>query len=95
MQLDAFTVILMTRNIVYDGRAARVTLNQDKIREIEEYYVKYEPDIANEYQIEECQNAAAHLDIVIDDPKRLRTQRMILQITMKQELQREQHFKWI
>ena len=63
----------ITVNLVYDGRAAKVTLNQDKVREIEEYYAKCEQEGANEYQIEESQKAVAHLDIIIGDPQRLRT----------------------
>lgn len=63
----------ITVNLVYDGRAAKVTLNQDKVREIEEYYAKCEQEGANEYQIEESQKAVAHLDVIIGDPQRLRT----------------------
>lgn len=63
----------ITVNLVYDGRAAKVTLNQEKVREIEEYYAKCEQEGANEYQIEESQKAVAHLDIIIGDPQRLRT----------------------
>lgn len=63
----------ITVNLVYDGRAAKVTLNQDKVREIEEYYAKCEQEGANEYQIEESQKAVAHLDIILGDPQRLRT----------------------
>ncbi|MDY2609823.1 MAG: DUF3387 domain-containing protein, partial [Eubacteriales bacterium] len=56
----------------YDGRAAKVTLNQDKIREIEEYYAKCELEGANEYQIEESKKAVANLEVIIGDPDRLR-----------------------
>ena len=62
----------ITVNLVYDGRAAKVTLNQDKIREIEEYYAKCELEGANEYQIEESKKAVANLEVIIGDPDRLR-----------------------
>jgi type I restriction enzyme R subunit len=75
--VDAYTMTEavsdgITVNLVYDGRAAKVTLNQDKVREIEEYYAKCEAEGANEYQIEESQKAVAHLDMIIGDPDRLK-----------------------
>lgn len=75
--VDAYTMTEAVRdgitvNLVYDGRAAKVTLNQDKVREIEEYYDKCAAEGANEYQIEESQKAVAHLDMIIGDPDRLR-----------------------
>lgn len=76
--VDAYTMTEAVRdgitvNLVYDGRAARVTLDQAKVREIEDYYAQAEADGANEYQIEESQKAVAHLDMIIGDPDRLRT----------------------
>ena len=62
----------ITVNLVYDGRAARVTLDQDKIKEIEEYYAKCEKEGSNEYQIEESKKAVANLEVIIGDPDRLR-----------------------
>ena len=75
--VDAYTMTEAVRdgitvNLVYDGRAAKVTLNQDKIREIEEYYAKCELGGANEYQIEESKKAVANLEVIIGDPDRLR-----------------------
>ena len=76
--VDAYTMTESVRdgitvNLVYDGRAARVTLNQDKVREIEEYYAQCELEGANEYQIEESQKAVAKIDAIIGDPDRLRS----------------------
>ena len=62
----------ITVNLVYDGRAAKVTLDQSKVHEIEKYYAQCEIDGANEHQIEESQKAVAHLDMIIGDPDRLR-----------------------
>ena len=62
----------ITVNLVYDGRAARVTLDQEKVKQIEEYYAQCEREGANEHQIEESQKAVANMEIIIGDPDRLR-----------------------
>ena len=62
----------ITVNLVYDGRAAKVTLREDKLCEIEEYYDKCASLGASEEQIEESQKAVAHLDAIIGDPDRLK-----------------------
>lgn len=62
----------ITVNLVYDGRAAKVTLREDKLREIEEYYDKCASLGASEEQIEESQKAVANLDAIIGDPDRLK-----------------------
>lgn len=75
--VDAYTMTEAVRdgitvNLVYDGRAARVTLDQDKVREIEDYYAQCEKEGANEHQIEESKKAVANLEVIIGDPNRLR-----------------------
>ena len=62
----------ITVNLVYEGRAAKVTLDEDKLEEIEAYYAKCEEDGANEHQIEESKKAIANLDIILGDSDRLR-----------------------
>lgn len=62
----------ITVNLVYEGRAAKVTLDKNKLEEIEAYYIKCAEEGANENQIEECKKAIAHLDIILGDPDRLR-----------------------
>lgn len=62
----------ITVNLVYDGRAAKVTLDQAKVKEIEDYYARCSVEGANEHQIEESQKAVAHIDAIIGDPDRLR-----------------------
>ena len=62
--VDAYTMTESVRdgitvNLVYDGRAARVTLDQAKVREIEKYY-------------EECERLGANEHQIIGDPDRLR-----------------------
>lgn len=75
--VDAYTMTeavrdCITVNLVYDGRAARVTINQDKVREIEEYYDFCVREEANEYQVEESKKSVANMEIIIGDRDRLR-----------------------
>jgi len=62
----------ITVRIVYEGRAAKVLLNESKLKEIEEYYAKCAEEGANEYQIEESKKAAAQMEVILGDPKRLK-----------------------
>ena len=76
--VDAYTMTEavqdgITVNLVYDGRAAKVTLDQAKVQEIEDYYAQCEIEGSNEYQIEESKKAVAHLDVILGDPDRLRS----------------------
>lgn len=75
--VDAYTMTESVRdgitvNLVYDGRAAKVMLDQEKVKQIEEYYAQCEREGANEHQIEESQKAVANMEIIIGDPDRLR-----------------------
>ena len=75
--VDAYTMTESVRdgitvNLVYDGRAAKVTLDQEKVREIEKYYEECERLGANEHQIEESQKAVANMEVIIGDQNRLR-----------------------
>lgn len=75
--VDAYTMTEAVRdgitvNLVYDGRAARVTLDQAKIQEIEDYYAKCAEEGSNEHQIEESKKAVANMEVIIGDPDRLR-----------------------
>ena len=63
----------ITVNLVYDGRAARVTLDQNKVKEIEKYYEECELAGSNEHQIEESQKAVSNMEAIIGDPDRLRS----------------------
>ena len=62
----------ITVRIVYEGRAAKVLLNDAKLKEIEEYYKKCETDGANEYQIEESKKATTQLEVILGDPHRIK-----------------------
>ena len=75
--VDAYTMTEAVRdgitvNLVYDGRAARVTINQDKVREIEAYYDFCVREEANEYQVEESKKSVANMEVIIGDSDRLR-----------------------
>jgi len=62
----------ITVRIVYEGRAAKVLLDNKKLQEIEEYYEKCAEDGTNEYQIEESKKANAQMSAIIGDPDRLK-----------------------
>ena len=57
----------ITVNLVYEGRAAKVILDQKKVCEIEEYYAQCEDEGANEAQIAASKKAVANLDAIIGD----------------------------
>lgn len=61
----------ITVNLVYEGRAAKVTLQEEKLKEIEDYYDRCAVLGSTEEQIEESQKAVAHLDAILGDPNRL------------------------
>src|SRR3989344_3222288 len=62
----------ITVRIVYEGRAAKVLMNEEKLKEIEEYYKKCDEEGANEYQIEESKKAVTQMEVILGDPKRLK-----------------------
>lgn len=62
----------ITVRIVYEGRAAKVMLNEEKLHEIEEYYKKCGEEGSNEYQIEESKRAVTQMEVILGDPKRIR-----------------------
>ena len=76
--VDAYTMTESVRDeitvrIVYEGRAAKVLLNNHKLEEIEAYYAQCAEDGSNENQIEESKKAMAQMNAIIGDPKRLET----------------------
>ena len=62
----------ITKRIVYEGRAAKVMLSSEKLKEIEEYYDKCADEGASEYQIEESKRAVSKMEVIIGDPERLK-----------------------
>lgn len=62
----------ITVPIVYEGRAAKVILENSKLREIEAYYAKCTEEGANEYQIEESKKATTQMNSILGDPDRIK-----------------------
>lgn len=61
----------ITRRIVYEGRAAKVLLDNAKLQEIEAYYKQCAEDGTNEYQIEASKKAVTRMEQILGDPDRL------------------------
>ncbi|HEY0046922.1 MAG TPA: type I restriction endonuclease subunit R [Flavobacterium sp.] len=75
--VDAYTMTEsvadeITVRIVYEGRAAKVLLNNSKLQEIEDYYNQCADEGSNENQIEQSKKAMAQMNAIIGDPKRLK-----------------------
>lgn len=62
----------ITKRIVYEGRAAKVLLDNSKLKEIEAYYAKCAEEGSNEHQIEESKKATTQMNAIIGDPDRLK-----------------------
>lgn len=75
--VDAYTMTEsvkdeITVRIVYEGRAAKVLLNNSKLKEIEEYYARCADEGSNENQIEQSKKEMAQMHAIIGDPQRLK-----------------------
>jgi len=62
----------ITVKIVYEGKAAKVNLNEEKLKEIEAYYKQCAEVGTNDYQIEESKKAVTQMEVILGDPKRLK-----------------------
>ncbi|MDA0268474.1 MAG: HsdR family type I site-specific deoxyribonuclease, partial [Cyanobacteria bacterium] len=62
----------ITVRIVYEGRAAKVVLDNAKLAEIEAYYAQCEQAGASDYQIEASKKASAKMSAILGDPDRLK-----------------------
>ena len=75
--VDAYTMTEsvkdeITVRIVYEGRAAKVLLNNSKLKEIEAYYAHCAEIGSNENQIEQSKKEMAQMYAIIGDPDRLK-----------------------
>ena len=75
--VDAYTmresvVDEITVPLVYEGRAAKVMLHSEKLREIEDYYERCAEEGSNENQIEESKKAMSQMNVILGDPSRLK-----------------------
>ncbi|KAA1259502.1 Type-1 restriction enzyme R protein [Rubripirellula obstinata] len=62
----------ITVRIVYEGRAAKVLLDNKKLEEIEAYYQRCADEGASDYQIEESKKASAQMSAILGDPDRIK-----------------------
>ncbi|MEB4590840.1 type I restriction endonuclease subunit R [Candidatus Thiothrix sp. Deng01] len=75
--VDSYTMTESVRDditvrIVYEGRAAKVFLDNKKLEEIEAYYQQCFDAGASDYQIEESKKASANMGAILGDPDRLK-----------------------
>ncbi len=75
--VDAYTMTEsvadeITVRIVYEGRAARVLLDNSKLKEIEDYYARCADDGTSDYAIEESKRANLQMNAILGDPDRLK-----------------------
>jgi type I restriction enzyme R subunit len=61
----------ITVRIVYEGRAAKVALENSELQRIEKYYQEVVELGASEYQIEKSKQESANMYAILGDPKRL------------------------
>lgn len=74
--VDKYTMVQsvkdgITVDLVYEGRAAKVNLNNDRVVLIEEYYIECDRIGTNGYQIEESKRTVSRLNVILGDPSRL------------------------
>ncbi|MCB9813196.1 MAG: type I restriction endonuclease subunit R [Pseudomonadales bacterium] len=62
----------ITVPIVYEGRAARVRLNEESLKEIEDYYQESIEVGASEYQVEESKKQMSRMTVLLSDPDVIR-----------------------
>jgi type I restriction enzyme, R subunit len=62
----------ITVRIVYEGRAAKIILNNNELQKIESYYNKCAEDGANEHQIEESKKATSNISAILGNPDTLK-----------------------
>ncbi|MCP4692003.1 MAG: type I restriction endonuclease subunit R, partial [Desulfobacterales bacterium] len=75
--VDAYTMTEsvadeITVRIVYEGRAAKVLLDNGKLAEIEEYYARCADDGASDYAIEGSKRANLQMAAILGDADRLK-----------------------
>jgi type I restriction enzyme R subunit len=63
----------ITVPIVYEGRAAKVILDNSKLQEIEKYYDECAEKGASDYAIDDSKKAMANMGAILGDPQRIAT----------------------
>ena len=74
--VDSYTMTESVRDeitvrIVYEGRSAKVILDNSKLEEIEAYYAKCAEQGTSEYQINESKKAVSSMNAILGDPDRI------------------------
>lgn len=62
----------ITVRLVYEGRAAKVNLDYNKVQEVEKYYENAVAEGASEYHVEASQKAIANMEVVLGDKDRIK-----------------------
>lgn len=62
----------ITVRIVYEGRAAKVLLDNKELQNIEKYYDECAESGATDYAVEESKKAMANMKVILGDPDRLK-----------------------
>ncbi len=62
----------ITVRIIYEGRAAKVLLDNQQLNEIEKYYKACEAAGTNEYQIDKSKQTMASMSTILGDPDRIK-----------------------
>ncbi len=75
--VDAYTMTESVRDeitvrIVYEGRAAKVALQNSELEKIEKYYAEVALQGSNEYQIDKSKQETANMYAILGDPDRLK-----------------------
>lgn len=75
--VDAYTMTEsvkdeITVRIVYEGRAAKIALQNSELEKIEKYYEEAAEAGANEYQVEESKKQSVNMNAILGDPDRLK-----------------------
>lgn len=75
--VDAYTMTEsvkdeITVRIVYEGRAAKIALQNSELEKIEKYYEEAAEAGTNEYQVEESKKQSANMNTILGDPDRLK-----------------------
>lgn len=58
-------------DLKYDGRAAKVRLDEEQVKLIEQYYEFCEAQGTNQYQIDESKKQTTKMNVIIGNPQRL------------------------
>ncbi|MFN0292507.1 type I restriction endonuclease subunit R [Pedobacter helvus] len=62
----------ITVRLVYEGRAAKVNLDYDKVTEIETYYANAVAEGASEYHVEASQRAITNMEVILGNTDRIK-----------------------